>query len=203
MNDQYFADRPTSASAPTEVTLTLPGLQLDLATDRGVFARDAVDVGTRLLLLDAPAPATTPRTMLDLGCGYGPIALTMASRWPEAELWAIDVNERARALCVANAERHGLTMTVAHPDDVPADVTFDLVWSNPPIRIGKTALHTLLTTWLDRLSPTGEAVLVVQKHLGSDSLHRWLDDNGWPTQRCSSQRGYRLLRVGSRTGTDR
>ena len=173
--------------------LVLPDLTVDLQTDRGVFARDGVDPGTKLLLLEGP---TLPADghVLDLGCGYGPIAVTLARRAPSATVWAVDVNERARALTAVNAE--GLSnVRVVDPDDVPADVRFAAVWSNPPIRIGKEALHELLVTWLGRLTDEGYAALVVQKHLGSDSLARWLGEQGWSVERRCSRAGYRVLEV--------
>jgi 16S rRNA G1207 methylase RsmC len=173
--------------------LALPDLTADLRTDRGVFARDGVDPGTKLLLLEAPAPAVTGN-LLDLGCGYGPIAVTLARRSPGATVWAVDVNERARQLTVANAAALP-NVQVRAPEDVPAEVRFETIWSNPPIRIGKAALHTLLETWLSRLTDTGRALLVVQKHLGADSLARWLDEQGFPTSRLQSRVGYRLLEV--------
>ena len=111
-------------------------------------------------------------------------------------MWAVDVNRRAVALCRENALSLGLANVHAvEASEVPADLTVDLLWSNPPIRIGKPALHELLATWLARLAPGGRAVLVVQKHLGSDSLQRWLDDASWPTERLTSRTGYRLLAV--------
>ncbi|MDH3705105.1 MAG: class I SAM-dependent methyltransferase [Acidimicrobiia bacterium] len=196
MTDHYFTDDPSVPSDPGQVTLALPGLALDLRTDRGVFSRDRVDPGTRFLLSDGPPPTRPPGRILDLGCGYGPIACALACRWPEATVWAIDTNERARALCAGNADRLGLTnVRVSAPDELDAAITFDLLWSNPPIRIGKPALHDLLTRWLTRLTPEGEATLVVQKHLGSDSLQRWLQQQGWQAERVGSRQGYRLLRV--------
>jgi 16S rRNA (guanine1207-N2)-methyltransferase len=177
------------------VRLALPDLTLDLETDRGVFSRGDIDAGTKLLLLEAPAPATSG-DHLDLGCGYGPIALTLARRAPDATVWAVDVNRRALALTEANAVANGLpNVRVAAPDDVPADVRFTTLWSNPPIRIGKDALHDLLVRWLPRLTPDGRAVLVVQKHLGADSLAKWLGGEGFPTTRLQSRAGYRLLEV--------
>ena len=144
-----------------------------------MFGYDRIDAGTKLLLLRAPAPAPTGN-LLDIGSGTGAIALTMARRCPAATVWAVDVNERARDLCRSNAERNGLTnVNVCSPDDVPADVTFDTIWSNPAIRIGKPALHAMLLRWLSRLSPAGEVVLVVHKHLGSDSLQAWLSGQGY------------------------
>ena len=133
---------------------------------------------------------------MDLGCGYGPIGCTLAARSPGATVWAVDVNERARALTRANADALGLgNVLVAAPEEVPDGLIVDLLWSNPPIRIGKAALHELLRTWLGRLAPTGTALVVVQKHLGADSLQRWLHQEGWRAERLGSRAGYRLLEV--------
>jgi 16S rRNA (guanine1207-N2)-methyltransferase len=191
----YFDATPSSRSAPREVRLDLPDLSMRLSTDRGVFSSDRVDAGTKLLLLEGPAPAATG-TLVDLGCGYGPIACTLARRAPNASVWAVDVNQRALALCRANAERLGLAnVHTAVPAEAPADLVVDELWSNPPIRIGKPALHALLLTWLGRLAAGGRARLVVQKHLGADSLHRWLEGEGWTVERLTSRGGYRLLEV--------
>jgi 16S rRNA (guanine1207-N2)-methyltransferase len=196
VSEQYFEEEPAVASAPRRVRLTLPDVTLDLVTDRGVFAKDDIDPGTKLLLLEAPAPAASGN-LLDLGCGYGAIALTMAARSPDATVWAVDVNARARALTATNAEALGYdNVRAAAPDGVPDDVRFATVWSNPPIRIGKPALHDLLRTWLPRLDAGGTAVLVVHKHLGSDSLAAWLEQEGWAVDRLRSRMGYRLLEVG-------
>ena len=189
----YFDEDPTTESAPRVTMLLLPDLQLALTTDRGVFGYDRIDAGTKFLLLRAPSPAPEG-DLLDIGCGTGAIALTMAARASSATVWAIDVNERARNLCRANAERNGLTnVRVCAPDDVPADVRFATIWSNPAIRIGKPALHAMLLHWLARLEPSGETVLVVHKHLGSDSLLTWLNGQGHPTTRLATTGGYRLL----------
>jgi 16S rRNA (guanine1207-N2)-methyltransferase len=195
----YFDPHPSTPSAPAEVTWALPDGPLRITTDRGVFGHGRVDVGTKLLLITAPAPPAAGH-LLDLGCGAGPIAVAMARRAPGAQVWAVDVNERARALTVANARANGVdNVEVAHPDDVPAHLRFTAIWSNPPIRIGKTALHELLTTWLDRLAPDGAAHLVVQKHLGADSLANWLRDQGFPVERTATGGGFRVLRVQART----
>tara|TARA_B100000446_G_scaffold3783_1_gene3615 strand:- start:1200 stop:1841 length:642 start_codon:yes stop_codon:yes gene_type:complete len=196
---QYWTDSPGVASRPSEVDLLLPDVDLRLTTDRGVFSADRVDRGTRYLLLEGPDLPTGPVDLLDLGCGYGPIACTLASRRPEARVWAVDVNERARDLCRANAAAAGLAnVEVAAPDDVPVDLRLAAIWSNPPIRIGKPALHDLLTRWLDLLTHDGTAHFVVQRHLGADSLARWLDDRGWATERRGSRKGFRLLDVAAR-----
>lgn len=191
----YFSERPDVASDSQVVDVALPDVAFTMVTDRGVFSHGRLDAGTSLLLRDAPAPPTTG-DLLDLGCGSGAISLTLAKRSPGATVWAVDTNERARALTSANAERNRLdNITVAAPDEVPAAVDFVAIWSNPPIRIGKSALHTLLLKWLGRLTPDGEAIMVVQKHLGADSLQRWLTAEGFPTERITSKAGYRLLRT--------
>jgi 16S rRNA (guanine1207-N2)-methyltransferase len=194
----YFDPDPSAASRPNQVRLDLPDRSLVLATDRGVFSGDRVDPGTKYLLLEAPAPPATG-TFVDLGCGYGPIACTLAGRAPAATVWAVDVNARALELCRTNAASLGLAnVRTATPDDVPDDLGVDLLWSNPPIRVGKVALHELLATWLARLKPDGRALLVVQKHLGADSLQRWLAAAGWAVERVGSRTGYRLLEVATR-----
>lgn len=200
--DHYFTDAPSTPSTPRQVELTLPeGRLIRLSTDRGVFSADRVDDGTRVLLAEGP-PVGDAATLVDVGCGYGPIAVTLALRaGPGAVVWAVDVNERARDLCRANAAANGVAdrVHVVAPEDVPVDLLADQVWSNPPIRVGKAVLHDILRTWLGRLRPgTGTASLVVQKHLGADSLARWLEAQGWPTSRVVSRGGYRVLAVAAR-----
>ncbi|HUQ38615.1 MAG TPA: methyltransferase [Acidimicrobiales bacterium] len=197
MAGHYFDPQPASAERRGTVHLHLADLDLDLATGTGVFAGHEVDRGTLVLLRHIPAPPTGD--LLDLGCGYGPIAVTLAARSPDAKVWAVDVNERALALAAENAAAAGLeNLTVARPDEIPADTMFSAIYSNPPIRIGKPALHELLTRWLGRLGADGRAWLVVQKHLGSDSLQRWLEETGHPTTRVAADKGYRLLEVQQR-----
>jgi 16S rRNA (guanine1207-N2)-methyltransferase len=192
-DSHYFEQRPAVVSAEEQIRVVVPGASFTMRTDRGVFSHGRLDQGTAVLLRSVPPPPPSG-VGLDLGCGAGPIAVTMALRSPGLQVWATDVNERARALCAANARGAGASnVTVA--DSVPDDVRFDAIWSNPPIRIGKAALHDLLQAWLARLVPSGSAWLVVQRHLGADSLHRWLVDTGFPTDRAASAKGYRLLHV--------
>jgi 16S rRNA (guanine1207-N2)-methyltransferase len=185
----YFSDQPSVTSAEQQVRLVLPDLSVELITDRGVFSADRIDAGTKLLLSEAPAPSGP--VCVDVGCGYGPIAYTLAHRARNASIWAVDVNERARSLCARNVP----TATVIAPDGWPEGLTIDTLWSNPPIRIGKAALHELLDTWLARLSPNGQAILVVQKFLGADSLVDWMTAQGYVVDRLASRQGYRLLDV--------
>jgi 16S rRNA (guanine1207-N2)-methyltransferase len=200
VGQQYFAEQPAARRRPGSVHVVTADLHLELATDSGVFSPSRLDPGTRLLLDMAPPPPPEGN-LLDLGSGYGPLALVLGARAPDARVWAVDVNARARELCTANAERAGLAnVRCAAPDDPAVPAAFRLIWSNPPIRIGKPALHALLATWLARLEPAAAAYLVVQRHLGSDSLQRWLESTGWPAERVAARSGYRVLRVQSMPG---
>lgn len=191
----YFDDRPDAPSDPVLVDVTLPDTAFVMETDRGVFSRGHLDTATSMLLR-AELPIAPAGDLLDLGCGAGPIALTMALRSPGATVWAVDVNTRARELCARNAVRNRLTnVRVAAPDEVPPGIRFATIWSNPPIRIGKAALHQLLLDWFGRLEPDGHAAIVVQKHLGADSLQRWLDSQHIPMERVGSKSGFRLFAV--------
>lgn len=189
MAEHYFSESPTSDADLHEVPLRVDGRDLTLLTASGVFSGAHVDAGTRVLIDRAPRPPATG-TLLDLGCGYGPLTCALAVRSPAATVVAVDVNARARQLCAHNTEAFG---NVVVTDDHPGP--YDLIWSNPPIRIGKPALHELLVTWLSRLVAGGVAHLVVQRNLGSDSLQTWLSDNGFPTTRLTSVRGFRVLEV--------
>jgi 16S rRNA (guanine1207-N2)-methyltransferase len=192
---QYFSKQPGVASSTRTVQLKVaPGKTVELTTDRGVFAHDAIDPGTQILLNTVPDPPAGD--LLDLGCGYGPIAIWLAHHSPASTIWAIDSNERAVGLASSNAERLGYRQVHASlPEAVPPEVQFTAIYSNPPIRIGKEPLHTLLMDWLGRLLPQGVAYLVVQRHLGSDSLATWLESQRFSVERIRSQQAYRVLRV--------
>ncbi len=194
--DHYFTAQPAAPDERRTITVELAGRAVAVETAGGVFSPDHVDLGTRVLLREVPDPPSSG-DLLDLGCGWGPLALTMALLSPSARVWAVDVNERALDLVRVNASRLGLTnVTAALPSDVPASVQFAAIWSNPPIRVGKDALHDLLRAWLPRLAPGGEAWLVVGRNLGADPLHRWLaDELGMPVERAASAKGFRVLRI--------
>lgn len=176
------------------IRVRLAGRDLDVVTAGGVFSPEHLDDGTRILLESVPTPPATGH-LLDLGAGWGPIALSLALQSPDAMVWAVDVNERALELVRRNAERHGITnLNAALPEDVPADVRFDAIWSNPPIRVGKQELHAMLTTWLTRLEGDASAWLVVAKHLGAESLQRWLGEElGLDVERAANSKGFRVL----------
>lgn len=190
----HYFETPERGGRPRTLTFRLGERRLPLRTETGVFSRDRIDPGTGILLDTMPDPPATG-DLLDLGCGYGPIALALAAAAPEATVWAIDVNELALDLCRQNAEAARLSnVRVCAPGAVPPEVRFAGIWSNPPIRIGKEPLHELLLEWLGRLGEGAAATLVVQRHLGSDSLQKWLGESGFRTERIASRKGYRVLR---------
>lgn len=193
MDNHYFSADPTVAFKRVPVRATVWGRELALTSGSGVFAQGRLDIGTAVLFRETEPP--TGGTLLDLGCGYGVIGCALAVVAPSARVWGVDVNERAVLLANENAASLGIgaRFTAVTPDGVPADVQFDEIWSNPPIRIGKEALHELLLAWLPRLRPGGRAVMVVGKNLGADSLQRWLDEQGYSTTRLASAKGFRVL----------
>ncbi|BAQ29560.1 class I SAM-dependent methyltransferase [Bifidobacterium catenulatum] len=196
--EQYFVADPQSKDVRKRLHVVLRGNEADVEVSNGVFSGNRVDLGTSVLLRQAPEPPEEG-TFLDLGCGWGPIALTLGFASPKADIWALDVNERALDLTRRNAELNGVrNVRAITADEIPSDVTFDLIWSNPPIRVGKDVLHELLMTWLPRLNAGGAAYLVVQKNLGSDSLIPWLATqlgDGYEVSKYASSKGFRVIEV--------
>lgn len=199
---QYFAASPAGPDERRVIEVTLRGRATPMETSSGVFSQNRLDLGTSVLLRKAPEPPAEG-VFLDLGCGWGPIAVALSQASPDATVWAVDVNERAVDLTAGNAKRNGCgNIRAVLPDGVPGGVGFDLIWSNPPIRVGKAELHSILMAWIPRLSPGGEAYLVVGKNLGADSLIPWLSaaleeraPGEFTVGKFASSKGYRLIRV--------
>lgn len=193
MSDHYFSADPSAPFRREPVQARVWGHDLSLTSGAGVFSRGHLDIGTSVLFRETDPPAGG--RILDLGCGYGMIGLAVAVAAPEAVVTGVDVNERALSLARENARSLGVSarFRAELPDDVPAEAEFDEIWSNPPIRIGKEALHAMLLRWFARLAPQGRAVMVVGKNLGADSLQRWLGEQGFPTTRLASAKGFRVL----------
>lgn len=195
--DHYFSAEPATPEERRSITVRLDGRDMRLTTAKGVYSPDRLDPGTAILLAGAPDPSPTGN-LLDIGCGWGPISITLALRSPGARVWGVDVNRRSLDLARDNAAAAGVdNVTFCEPDEVPADLRFDTIWSNPPIHVGKAALHAILTQWLPRLTDDGVAHVVVQKHLGSDSLQKWVNAQDWglTCTRLSSSKAFRILEV--------
>ncbi|WP_309321877.1 class I SAM-dependent methyltransferase [Actinomyces stomatis] len=200
MSEHYFTASPAVEAEERTHRFSIRGVERTVVTASGVFSADRLDKGTQVLLDHVPDPSETG-TFLDLGCGWGPITLALAEAAPRARVLATDVNERSLRLTARNAAAAGLDNVRVSPADTllaelrESSTPVDLIWSNPPVRIGKDALHALLLDWLSLLSDDGEAWLVVLKNLGADSLAAWLRDQGWDVSRMASSKGFRMLRV--------
>lgn len=198
VNEHYFSATPESELKLRTIHTTIAGRAVELQTANGVFSPERIDTGTRVLLSSVPAPPPGGN-LLDLGCGWGPIALTLAAESPHATVWAVDVNERSLDLVRRNALVMGLTnVNAVLPQDVPPEITFMTIWSNPPIRVGKDELHALLRLWMPRLELGTDAWLVIARNLGSDSLQRWMDGEfaeSISVTRAALNKGYRVLRA--------
>lgn len=194
-SDHYFSATPASADERRTITVELNGQKYQVQTASGTFSPTGLDKGTAVLLEHVPAPRGT---VLDIGCGWGPIAMTAALQNPDSKVYGVEVNERSIDLARLNAQALGLeNLSILDPAGIEDDLQFDTIWSNPPIRIGKDALHELLLKWLPRLAPGGEAWMVVQKNLGSDSLQKWLVGQlptDWSITRETSSKGFRILK---------
>ena len=193
MADHYFSADPSAPFERETFTCDVWGHELTLASGAGVFSRGHLDHATAVLFRETDPPAQGQ--FLDLGCGYGVIGLAIAKAVPLANVTAVDVNERALALANENARALGVEgrFVAGLPDAVPGEATSVEIGANPPSRSGKAALHDLLLTWLARLRPDGRMVMVVGKNLGADSLQRWLGEQGHPTERLASAKGFRVL----------
>ncbi len=192
--EHYFTADPSVPFKRVPVRAHVWGHWLELTSGSGVFAQGRLDLGTSVLLREV-GPPSEARRVLDLGCGYGVIGLAVAVAVPSCRVTAVDVNERAVLLANENAQRLGVAGRFAAlaPSAVLDGELYDEIWSNPPIRVGKTVLHELLLRWLPRLTPEGRALLVVGKHLGADSLAKWLGEQGYPTEKLASAKGFRVL----------
>jgi 16S rRNA (guanine1207-N2)-methyltransferase len=203
-SEHYFSTSPSGDAVLRTISVRLAGRDVTVTTANGIFSPERIDTGTQVLLAHTAAPPPGG-DFLDLGCGWGPIALTLALESPRATVWAVDVNERSLDMVRRNASALGLeNINACRPEDVPDDVQFRTIWSNPPIRVGKNELHAMLSGWLPRLDAGSDAWLVVQRNLGSDSLHRWLQSElpeDFSVHRAATSKGYRVLRVRHRSGS--
>lgn len=199
--EHYFSSDPSGDFTPRTMTVKLAGERVSVKTGPGIFSPSGIDKGTAILLAEAPEPFGD--AVLDIGTGWGPITLTLAKKLPTARVIGVEVNQRSAQLAAMNAHDLGLeNVEIYSPEQVPADVHFSTIWSNPPIRVGKEVLHGILKQWMPRLAPDGRAYLVVQKNLGSDSLQKWLDEElrsshpgKFSVSRYATAKGFRILEV--------
>ena len=197
MNDHYFTSKPSAKSEPREFAVELRGRTYSFLTDAGVFSKDEVDMGTRILI--DTLSLKPGETVLDLGSGYGPIGMVAATLvGPTGRVYMVDVNERACELARKNLIRNGIDHAQVFLGDginaLPENVGFDWVLSNPPIRTGKAVVYPLLTEGYHALRPGGCLVVVIRTKQGAKSLEGYLQDLAGHCDTIEKKAGFRVLK---------
>lgn len=197
MNDHYFSNKPQSESRRQTFEATLRGFAFRFTSDAGVFSRDGVDYGSRVLIKEMEIPPDA--RVLDIGCGYGPIGLTAARLAPQGHVTLIDINERAVELAGHNASSNGILNVSFEVSDLFAAVegqVFDVILANPPIRAGKAVVHRLLSESYDFLRPGGSLWVVIQNKQGAPSARAKLEEvyGEEQVQEVGKDKGYRIYR---------
>lgn len=195
VEEHYFSSDPAAPKKTVSVTIQVGGKKIEIDAASGTFSSSKLDAGTAVLLKqDEHFPKDG--NVLDVGCGWGPIGLSIASVATACRVFAIDINQRSIEQSNLNSKNLGLSnYSAGHSRDLPDDLRFSAIWSNPPIRVGKKILHELMETYIPRLEPGGRALLVVQKNLGADSFQRWLSARFPEAEvtRVATDKGYRVI----------
>lgn len=197
MSEHYYSENPKVKSNPKEWSAELRGKTLRFKTDAGVFSKGEVDFGSRLLAEVFVLPETEG-LILDVGCGYGPIGLSIAASFPERSVHMIDVNERALALAAHNAKQNGISNAEIYPSDALSDVTaegFAAILTNPPIRAGKETVFKFYEGAFSKLKVGGELWIVIQKKQGAPSTIDCLTELFGNVETVVKKKGYYILRV--------
>ena len=201
MNDHYYTRTPQSASRPAECAFSYRGLQLSFRTDAGVFSRGELDDGTRILL--EALPEKMEGDILDLGCGWGAIGISVAAAWPETRVTLADVNTRALELSRDNAGRNRVAVRCVESDGLSAlaGETFDAVVTNPPIRAGKQVIYRMFAEAAEHLTPDGALYLVIRKQQGAESCIRYLQTVYTRVEKLDRSGGFWVLKASGKQKT--
>ena len=194
MNDHYYTRVPQSESKPIPCDYTYRGIPLSFQTDAGVFSKGEVDTGTRLLL--EALPEKMAGEILDLGCGWGVIGISIARKWPETRVTMADVNTRALDLSRENAKRNHAEVTCAESDGMAAlkGKAFDAVVTNPPIRAGKQVIYGMFADAAKSLNPGGALYLVIRKQQGAESCMKYLQTIFDSVEKLDKSGGFWVLK---------
>lgn len=174
--DQYFSQSPDVDSNPQTWSYQLRGQTFAFTTDNGVFSKNEVDFGSRVLI-ETFRPPDLDGPILDLGCGYGPISISLAAAFPERTVIGVDVNKRALKLAEKNAKQNKIANVSFKESDILSNVTdrsFAAILTNPPIRAGKQVVHKMFEEAKKALLPNGELWVVIQKKQGAPSAKKKL-----------------------------
>ena len=192
MSEHYYTAAPASAHDERRRKVRVLGVTMDFITDAGVFSRDGLDAGTRVLLEALPPLSGRVR---DLGCGWGALGGVLAKKWADVRFVLTDVNERAAALAERNLRMNGLTnFEVVCGDGFAAvEGLFDWIVTNPPIRAGKQVIYALFAQAKDFLAPGGTLALVIRTQQGAKSAERYLQGIYESVETLDVSGGYRVL----------
>ena len=195
MNDHYYTRVPQSESRPVGCVYSYRGLDLSFQTDAGVFSKGEVDTGTRLLL--EALPEKMDGDILDLGCGWGVIGISIAKKWPETRVTMADVNTRALDLSRENAKRNRAEVTCVESDGMAAlaGQTFDAVVTNPPIRAGKQVIYKMFADAAKSLKTGGALYLVIRKQQGAESCMKYLQTIYGSVEKLDRSGGFWVIRA--------
>ena len=195
MNDHYYTREPQSESRPVECEYVYRGERLRFMTDAGVFSKGEVDTGTQLLL--EALPEEMSGEILDLGCGWGVIGISIAKKWPECRVTMADVNLRALELSRENAKKNRAEVECVESDGMAALAgrTFDAVVTNPPIRAGKQVIYQMFTDAAKSLKPGGVLYLVIRKQQGAESCMKYLKTIYGEVEKLDKSGGFWVLRA--------
>ena len=195
MNDHYYTRNPQSESRPVNCEYTYRGIPLTFQTDAGVFSKGEVDTGTRLLL--ETLPEEMGEDILDLGCGWGVIGISIARKWPETRGVLADINTRALDLSRENARLNRAKVTCVESDGMAAleGMTFDTVVTNPPIRAGKQIIYKMFTDAAKSLKPGGALYLVIRKQQGAESCMKFLQTVFGSVEKLNKSGGFWVIRA--------
>ena len=192
MAEHYYSQNPNAEHDEQQVIFEVLGRQLHCTTDAGVFSRDGLDMGTRILLESLPA---LQGRILDLGCGWGPVGAAVGSAYPETEIVMTDVNERAAELAKRNLAANGVKNARVVTGDGYASVegSFSAILLNPPIRAGKQLIYALFADARNYLEDDGALYIVIRKQQGAESAEKYLKTLYGDVERIAREKGYWVL----------
>lgn len=195
MADHYFTNQPNSKTDKKVFSFTLRGNALKFQSDAGVFSRNEVDFGSRVLIETFTFPGVEG-TILDVGCGYGPIGLSIAKEDPNRLVEMVDVNLRAIELAKENAKANNIENVKIYESSIYENVTgeYAAILTNPPIRAGKTVVHTILKEAHEKLLPGGELWVVIQKKQGAPSAMELLKELFDEVEVVKKEKGYYIIK---------
>ncbi|WP_068620431.1 class I SAM-dependent methyltransferase [Paenibacillus tuaregi] len=196
MPDHYYSSKPETAHDRKVWEATLRGKTFKFVSDAGVFSKQGVDFGSRVLIEAMEMPENAH--VLDVGCGYGPIGLAAAGLASRGQVTMIDVNERAVELAKENAVSNGITNVTILQSDLYQELgnqTFDVVLTNPPIRAGKQTVHAVFEGAAERLRVGGSLWVVIQKKQGAPSAREKLESLFAQVDEVTKDKGYRIFKA--------